>query len=43
MFVESIEGVGTTVTIVFPIYETQNEPTEKIITPEGEEVTDQEL
>ena len=38
LFLESTEGIGTTVTIVLPLYEIPEEPTQKVITPEGEEL-----
>ena len=38
LFLESTEGIGTTVTIVLPVYEVKEEPIEKVITPLGEEL-----
>lgn len=38
LFLESTEGIGTTVTIVLPLYEMPEEPIQKVITPEGEEL-----
>lgn len=38
LFLESTEGIGTTVTIVLPLYQLPEEPIEKIITPDGEEL-----
>lgn len=42
LFVESTEGIGTTVTVVLPVYEIPEQPIEKIITPEGEEIVIEE-
>jgi len=36
LFLESTEGVGTTVTVVLPIYVVPEEETEKIIPTENE-------
>ena len=36
LFLESTEGVGTTVTVVLPVYVAPEEETEKIIPPENE-------
>jgi signal transduction histidine kinase len=38
LFLESTEGIGTTVTVVLPIYEAVEEPIEKVISPDGEEL-----
>ncbi len=41
LFLESTEGIGTTVTVVLPLYIAPEEPTETVITPEGEDITEE--
>jgi signal transduction histidine kinase len=41
LFLESTEGIGTTVTVVLPLYIIEEEPTETVLTPEGEEVAEE--
>ncbi len=39
LFLESTEGIGTTVTVVLPLYIAPEEPTETVFTPDGEDIT----
>ncbi len=41
LFLESTEGIGTTVTVVLPLYIAPEEPTETVLTPEGEDITEE--
>lgn len=41
LFLESTEGIGTTVTVVLPLYVAPEEPTETVISPSGENITEE--